>query len=194
MKKLETDIQNSLIKMGSMVNVRPEFKRAAKLRILGETQSKINYYPKFAGAFFGVLALLVFGGGTVFAAQYSLPGSKLYPVKILSEKVAVAVVPKSIKPAVQNSISERRATEENLVNKKTDQVNNNATNKNSEAVKQLPEKVVEETSSQKTEVIQNVIKDAPTEIIQTVTSKENVIKNAGEVIKSNSIKLPTVTK
>lgn len=193
MKKTQTDIENSLISLGLAIKPRPEFKHAAKKRILGDYNNTPKYYPKFAGAFLGILLLLVFGGGTVLASQYSLPNSPLYPIKILSEKVAVAVVPKSVKPAVEDSITKRRVYEENLINKETNQVDV-VTNKNSDAVKQIPEKVVDETSGEKTQVIQTVIKDAPSEIIQTVTPKDDVVKNAGEILKSDSIKLPTVTK
>lgn len=40
---------------------------------------------------FIVLALIFTSGGTVFASQVSLPGETLYPVKLLSEDVRVAV-------------------------------------------------------------------------------------------------------
>lgn len=40
---------------------------------------------------FLILSLLLTSGGTVFASQVSLPGETLYPVKLLSENVRIAV-------------------------------------------------------------------------------------------------------
>ncbi|MDO8518409.1 MAG: DUF5667 domain-containing protein [bacterium] len=63
-------------------------------------------------AFALVLAVLV-GGGTTFAAEGSLPGDLLYPVKIhVSEQVetALALSPKA-KVAVNTKLAQRRITE-----------------------------------------------------------------------------------
>ena len=61
------------------------------------------------------IAPLAFAG-TVLAAQTSLPGQPLYPVKIASEKVALTVAPTSLKTSVATGIIDRRAAEiQNLV-------------------------------------------------------------------------------
>ena len=49
--------------------------------------------------------------GTVLAAQTSLPGQPLYPVKIASEKVALTLAPKALKTRVAAEIIDRRADE-----------------------------------------------------------------------------------
>ena len=59
-----------------------------------------------------VLSLVLTSGGTVFASQGSLPGETLYPVKLLSEEVRVAVALTAAKKAeLQVSYAAERARE-----------------------------------------------------------------------------------
>lgn len=58
------------------------------------------------------ILILFFAGGTVFAAQSSLPKDALFPVKVLSERVALTLSPtQTIKTTVANAIIGRRAME-----------------------------------------------------------------------------------
>ncbi len=58
------------------------------------------------------LASVVVGGTVVYAAQYSKPGSPLYPVKRASEQVALSVSPtQGIKTSVAAAVIDRRAEE-----------------------------------------------------------------------------------
>lgn len=58
------------------------------------------------------ILILFFAGGTVFAAQSSLPKDALFPVKVLSERAALALSPtQTIKTTVANVIIGRRAKE-----------------------------------------------------------------------------------
>ncbi len=61
---------------------------------------------------FIVFSLVLTSGGTAFAAQHSLPGETLYPVKLLTEEVRVAVALTPAKKAeLQMAYAEERTKE-----------------------------------------------------------------------------------
>jgi hypothetical protein len=69
---------------------------------------------------FIVLAFVVIAGGTVTAAASSNPGETLYPVKLASERVRVAITPSSIgKARLEAKFAERRIDELAYVVSKT---------------------------------------------------------------------------
>lgn len=68
------------------------------------------------------LATLILSVGTVYAAQSSFPDSKLYPLKVLSERVALTLSPtESLKTTVASTIISRRITEIEELQKRDDE-------------------------------------------------------------------------
>lgn len=95
------------------------FRTNAKIRIINTVTEKPRFVPRYFGYSFGAaLATVVLSVGTVYAAQSSLPTSTLYPVKVLSERVALTLSPtESLKTTVASSIISRRITEIETVQK-----------------------------------------------------------------------------
>lgn len=95
------------------------FRANARIRILNTIASprplRISWYqkPRILGYTFGAaIATVVLSVGTVYAAQSSLPNSKLYPLKVLSEQAALTISPtESLKTTVAGSIISRRIDE-----------------------------------------------------------------------------------
>ena len=87
------------------------------VKLLGARKKQLFAWPRlFAPAVAFVWILLVLGAGSVVFAQKSLPGDVLYPVKRLSENVAI-----SLNPALEQEIVVRRSQEvKDLVEKKED--------------------------------------------------------------------------
>jgi len=82
----------------SSIKPRPEFKKAAKHRLLSALEAEERkraerripfwgWQRRWALALTVILALLLIGGGTVTASADSLPGDALYQVKTTTEKV-----------------------------------------------------------------------------------------------------------
>jgi len=82
----------------SSIEPRPEFRQAAKARLLSALAAKEkkrerrllplwSWQRRWAVAVAMILALFLAGGGTVMASSDSLPGDRLYPVKMATEKV-----------------------------------------------------------------------------------------------------------
>src|SRR3990172_6061690 len=94
-----------------------EVKEQFLIKLLGTKEKQSFVWPRlFAPAIAFVLILAVLGTGSVVFAQKSLPGDVLYPVKRLSENVAV-----SLKPELEQEIIIRRSQEvKDLVEKKED--------------------------------------------------------------------------
>src|SRR3972149_11824125 len=94
-----------------------EVKEQFLVKLLGTKKQELFVWPRlFAPAVAFVLILVVLGAGSVAFAQKSLPGDVLYPVKRLSEIVAV-----SLNPALEQEIVVRRSQEvKDLVEKKED--------------------------------------------------------------------------
>lgn len=90
------------------------FRKNARIRILN-TVTPVPWYhrPRLLGYTVGsALATVLISAGTVYAAQSSLPDTPLYPVKVISENVALTLSPTaSIKTSVAQTIISRRVTE-----------------------------------------------------------------------------------
>lgn len=101
------------------------FRTNARIRILNTVTNphpfRASWYqrPRVIGYTFGsAIATVVLSVGTVFAAQTSLPTHTLYPVKVLSERVALTLSPtESLKTTIASSIISRRITEIETVQK-----------------------------------------------------------------------------
>ena len=85
---------------------RPEFRERARYQILTELRdieerkqrrfSLFGWQPRWATAAIAVLVLLVASSGTVVAAGNSLPDQTLYPVKLATERVRLALTPSTL--------------------------------------------------------------------------------------------------
>ena len=85
---------------------RPEFRERARYQILTELRdieerkqrrfSLFGWQPRWATAAIAVLVLLVASSGTVAAAGNSLPDQTLYPVKLATERVRLALTPSAL--------------------------------------------------------------------------------------------------
>lgn len=98
----------------------PEFKVRARYQLqlkMAEvkTARRVSFWgaqPKWALATMALLVVFLMGGGTVLAADSSMPGSLLYPVKIAAENVSVSLSGTDIKKAVVlAAVAERRVEE-----------------------------------------------------------------------------------
>jgi len=56
----------------------------------------LSWFPRWATVVAIVLAVLLVGGGTTAAASYSMPDNLLYPVKLATEQVQLALTPSDI--------------------------------------------------------------------------------------------------
>jgi len=84
----------------------PEFREKARYQILTELRdieerkqrrfSLFGWQPRWATAAIAVLVLLVASSGTVAAAGNSLPDQTLYPVKLATERVRLALTPSTL--------------------------------------------------------------------------------------------------
>lgn len=150
------------------------FKRSAKARLMQNIRPKRSYIYRHGFAFLTALGLLLIAGGsTILAAQYSTPGSPLYPVKIVTENVALSVTPEKYKPELEKIISERRKKEDLVKeNKKVNQKTDNKPGAKTDVIQKtddvinIPKNIVEEKTEETQEIINEVVKDAP-EIIKT---------------------------
>lgn len=92
------------VKEASAVEPRPEFKARARYQFRSALQEKaagrsrpfFGWIPRWATIVTIVLVLLLAGGGTVVAASNSMPDSILYPVKLATENVQLALTPSQI--------------------------------------------------------------------------------------------------
>ena len=72
----------------------------------------LDWLPGWATAVAIALALLLAGGGTVIAAAGSMPDEPLYPVKIASEQVQLALTPSSLgKAELYANLADKRVVE-----------------------------------------------------------------------------------
>ena len=115
----QRDIENLLRGLKEHPEATPSstFRTNARIRILN-TVSRLadppwyrrpRYWGYATGSAIATVALTV---GTVFAAQSSNPDSRLYPVKVLSERVALTLAPtENLKNDVAGTIITRRIDE-----------------------------------------------------------------------------------
>jgi len=105
----------------------PEFKARARYELRSVLEKAklekrvpfLIWQPRWAMAMVIFLAVVVAGGGTVVAADDSMPGSPLYPVKLATEQVRVTLTPSDIgKAELYAALADRRVAEiAYLVNK-----------------------------------------------------------------------------
>jgi hypothetical protein len=92
------------VKETSAVQPRAEFKARARYQFRSALQEAaapkrrpfFGWLPRWATVLTAVLVLLLAGGGTVFAAAGSMPGSPLYPVKLATEQVQLTLTPSQL--------------------------------------------------------------------------------------------------
>ncbi len=108
-----TDLEQILRKLKTDAAPRESFRTNARIRILNVVGKPVRFRARHWGYAIGAgLAAAVLSVGTVFAAQSSLPGNILYPVKVLTENIALQTAPtKQLKTTVADTIVERRTEE-----------------------------------------------------------------------------------
>ena len=108
------------VKKASAVEPRPEFKARARYQFRSALQEKVapqrrpffGWLPRWATALAIVLVVLLAGGGTVAAASNSMPDSILYPVKLATENVQLALTTSDLdKARLCANFADRRVTE-----------------------------------------------------------------------------------
>jgi len=102
------------------IQPRAEFKAKARYQFrsaLQEAASRrrrpsLGWLPRWATVVTIVLGLLLVSGGTIAAASYSMPDSLLYPVKLATEQVQLALTPSDIgKAELCAKFADRRVAE-----------------------------------------------------------------------------------
>jgi hypothetical protein len=97
----------------------PEFKARARyqlqLKMAGPAPKRASIWslqPKWVVATMAVMVVFLMSGGTVLAANSSMPGSPLYSIKIASENISLQLAGSDIKKAeIYAAIAERRVDE-----------------------------------------------------------------------------------
>jgi hypothetical protein len=105
-----------LVKKASAIYPDPEFKSRARYQFhaaLREMPAKrLFLWPRWATAVTAVVILLLAGGGTVAAASNSMPDGLLYPVKLATEQVRLALTPSDIgKAELYAKLADNRVAE-----------------------------------------------------------------------------------
>jgi hypothetical protein len=119
--ELEPLLQTAMAaRKASVIQPRPEFRAKARYQFNSALQamesrksrSFFGWQRRWATAITIVLVLLLAGGGTVAAASNSMPDGTLYPVKLATEQVWLALTPSSLgKAKVLTKLADRRVTE-----------------------------------------------------------------------------------
>ena len=121
---MKTELEHVLRQMKNMPEAQPDkgFRVNAKVRVLNVAGSWVSptpggwwrrvQYQISRAAIGGTLGVALMGTSVVYAAQFSSPGSALYPVKVASEDVALTLAPtKHLKTTVATTVIDRRAKE-----------------------------------------------------------------------------------
>jgi len=107
-------------KKAAAIEPRPEFKARARYQFLSALQAMeakrsrpfLGWQPRWATAVITVLILLLVGGSTVAAASNSMPDKPLYPVKLATEQVQLALTPSDIgKAQLLAKLADKRVAE-----------------------------------------------------------------------------------
>ncbi len=121
--ELEPLLQTTLaIKKASAIQPSPEFREKARYQLssaLKEMEHKRSrplfgwgWQPRWAVAVAIVLVLLLASGGTAAAASGSMPDELLYPVKLATEQVRLALTPSALgKAELYANLADRRVLE-----------------------------------------------------------------------------------
>jgi len=112
---------NTVASIEKAVDVKPsqEFKARAhyqlQLLMAGSAPKRTTFWslqPKWIIATMAIMVLFLMGGGTVLAANSSMPGSPLYPIKIATENISLQFAGSDIKKAeIYAVLAERRVEE-----------------------------------------------------------------------------------
>lgn len=168
---MKNNFENLLkeIKNLDEVNIDPEFKHSAKVRLINTISNKspIVKRPTFfmnikpVGYVFAALGtVFILGGGTVFASQSSLPNSPLYPIKIASEKLMLNVAPTNeIKNQLKNEFSKRRI-EEGTMDEANADSRDSSVNKDNQKL-DTPHKKDDDTENKKSIRLEDSFKAQP---------------------------------
>ncbi len=114
-----SDIEKILRSLKEEVSPPDTFRANARIRVINTVTNphplRASWYrrPRVLGYTLGTaIATVVLSVGTVYASQSSLPDNSLYPIKVLSEKVALTLSPtESLKTTVATTIISRRIDE-----------------------------------------------------------------------------------
>lgn len=122
-QELEPLLRTAVITRGATdVRPRAEFRERARYQFqsaIREMQDKrrgffgwLSWQPRWATAVVAVLVLILASGGTVAAASNSMPDSPLYPVKLTTERVRVALTPSALgKAELYARLADKRVAE-----------------------------------------------------------------------------------
>jgi hypothetical protein len=73
-----------------------QFRSALQEAASPRSRPFLSWFPRWATVMTIVLGVLLMGGGTIAAASYSMPDNLLYPVKLATEQVQLALTPSDI--------------------------------------------------------------------------------------------------
>jgi len=91
---------------------RYEFNSALKETAAGKSRPSWGWFPRWATVAAIILAVVLVGGGTVVAADSSMPDSPLYSVKLATEQVRLTLTPSQIaKAKLCAQLADRRVAE-----------------------------------------------------------------------------------
>jgi len=102
------------------IQPRAEFKARARYQFRSALQEVasprsrllLGWFPRWATVVTIVLGVLLMGGGTIAAASYSMPDNLLYPVKLATEQVQLALTPSDMgKANLCAKFADRRVAE-----------------------------------------------------------------------------------
>ena len=97
---------------GFKAKARYQFRAALQEATSRRSRPAFGWFPRWATVVTIVLGLLLLGSGTVAAAGYSMPDSPLYPVKLATENVQVALTRSDLGKAELNArLADRRVNE-----------------------------------------------------------------------------------
>ena len=121
--ELEPLLRTSLFaKKAAEIKPRPEFRERARYQMRAALQemaekrerrfSLFSWQPRWATVVVTVLVLLLASSGTVAAAGNSMPDGPLYPVKLATERVRLALTPSALgKAELYAKLADKRAAE-----------------------------------------------------------------------------------
>ncbi|MFQ5997472.1 MAG: DUF5667 domain-containing protein [Dehalococcoidales bacterium] len=121
--ELEPLLQTALSTKETLaIKPRPEFRERAKYQLLAELRemeekqprrfSLFSWQPRWATAVIAVLILVLASGSTVAAASGSMPDQPLYPLKLATERVRLALTPSALgKAELYAKLADKRVTE-----------------------------------------------------------------------------------
>ena len=107
-------------RQAAAVQPRSEFKARARYQFHSALQEWVTrkrhpfliWFPRWATVVTIVLGVLLMGGGTIAASSYSMPDSPLYPVKLATEQVQLALTSSDVgKAELCAKFADRRVAE-----------------------------------------------------------------------------------